>query len=571
MTIKNKKKLLSIVIKSEHIKLCEVSKNGKSLKVYSAVTIETPKGAVADGLIEDMESLEQAIRHIMATSGISTKDVIFSIVSGKIATKEVIIPEVKDNRIADIVTANASEYFPVEIDEYIIKHTILERFTDGDIGKIRLQLVAAPKKMVEVYYALAKKLELHIETIDYAGNSIYQLLNGQIGKEFCTVIDIEGEGTVVSIFENNVLKMQRTIPYGRTLLIETVMEKYDLTTEEEVRKKLYDDKILNISLDTDDVTDSLSYLVNGIKRITDYYISRNGGKPFEKAYVLGDAVTIPGLLTLLSNEMGMDLSPIVHFGNVSCSTGTDGTERNITEYTSAIGALLAPIDITSFLQEDEEKKNGSSMRTMVMLLVLAAVASAALVVMPLIDVWSYEDKMENTQKNIDRLIYVEDIVDDYYVAKDKLSDAAAFQIITSNNNDYLHIFLQELEKKMPSDIAFSGMSVSSGSVNVSGTAASKSSLAKLIQELNSIESVANVFIANETEVMDNTGAITVSFSLTCTFSAMTDTKLDEENETETSKENETETSKQNETETNNENETAVGGNSNADNNGENQE
>ena len=313
MAIKNKKKFLSIVIKSEHIKLCQVSKNGKNIKVHAAMIIQTPKGAVQDGLIEDMDALEQAIRRAVTNMGISSKDVIFSIVSGKIATKEVIIPEVKDNKIPEIVSANASEYFPVEIDEYIIKHTVLERFNDEGVGKIRLQLVAAPKNMVEFYYALAKKLELHIETIDYSGNSIYRLLNGQVGKEFCTVIDIEGEGTVVSIFENNVLKMQRTIPYGRTLLIEAVMEKYGITTEEEVRKKLYEDKILNISLDTDDVTDSLSYLVNGIKRITDYYISRNAGKAFEKVYVLGDAVTIPGLLTLLSNEMGTDLTPIVHF------------------------------------------------------------------------------------------------------------------------------------------------------------------------------------------------------------------------------------------------------------------
>ena len=183
---------------------------------------------------------------------------------------------------------------------------------------------------------------------------------------------------------------------------------------------------------------------------------------------------------------------------------------------------------------------------MVMVLILAIVASAALVAMPLIDVLSYKDKMKNTQKNIDRLIYVEDIVDDYYVAKDKYSDAVAFQVITSNNNDYLHVFLQELEKKMPSDIAFGGMSVSSGSVTVSGTAASKSSIAKLIQELNTIESVANVFVANETEVMDNTGAITVSFSLTCTFSAMPNTKLDEG---ETAGENETTAGEGNEGET----------------------
>lgn len=530
MTIKNKKKLLSIVIKGEYIKMCLVSKNGKNLRVHSAMTADTPKGAVTDGLIEDSESLEKTIRRVLTTNSISAKDVIFSIVSGKIATKEVIIPEVKDNRIGEIVAANASEYFPVEIDEYVIKHTILERFTDGDVGKIRLQIVAAPKKMIESYYALAKRLEMHIETIDYSGNSIYQLLNGQIGKEYCTVIDIEGEGTVVSIFENNVLKMQRTIPYGRTLLIETVMEKYSLTTEEEVRKKLYDDKILNISLDTDEVTDSLSYLVNGIKRVTDYYISRNDGKPFEKAYVLGDAVTIPGLLTLLANEMGTDLIPLIHFVNVTCDKGVSTKERNITEYTSSIGALLAPIDIISIQQQNLEKKD-NGMRTMVMILMLAIVGAMAMVAMPLMDVLSYEDKMKSTQKNIDRLIYVEDIVDDYYVAKDKFSDAFAFQNITSNNNDYLHIFLQELEKKMPSDIAFNGMSVASGSVTVTGTAASKSSMAKLIQQLNSIESVSNVFISNETEIMDNTGTIAVSFSLTCTFSAMTNTKYDEEDET----------------------------------------
>lgn len=537
MTIKNKKKLLSIVIKSEQIKLCEVSKNGKNLKIHSAVLIDTPKGAVSDGMIEDIQSLEQTIRQAMVSAGITTKNVIFSIVSGRIATKEVIIPEVKESRIPDIITANASEYFPVEVDEYIIKHTVLEKFTDEEMSKLRLQLIAAPKNLVELYYSLAKKLEFSVETIDYSGNSIYQLLKGQIGKEYCTVINIEGEGTVVSIFDNNVLKMQRTIPYGKSILIEAVMEKYGISSEEEVKKKLYEDKILNISLDTDEVTDSLSYLVNGIKRITDYYVSRNGGQPFERAYVLGDAITIPGLITLLSNEMGTDLTPIAHFENVICDESLEGVERSITEYTSAIGALLAPIDIVSVQQEDVEKKKGGSIRTMVMILILAAVVSAVIVIMPLLDVWSYEDKIEKTQNNIDRLIYVEDIVDDYYVAKDKLTDALAFQAMSGNYNDYLHIFLQELEKKMPSDIAFNGMSVSSGSVSVSGTASSKSSLAKLIQQLNTIESVSNVNIANETEVMDNTGAITVSFSLTCTFGAVTETKPDEEGETTENSEN----------------------------------
>ncbi len=519
MAVKNKKKLLSIVIKSEHIRLCELSKSNKAIRVHKAMIIPTPAGSVADGHLEDFGAIADVIKQALTVKGLNCKDVVFSIVSGRIATKEVLIPEVKENKIADIVAANASEYFPVEVNDYIIKHTILERFEEDDMKKIRLQLVAAPKTIIASYYNLASRLGLEIEDIDYAGNSIAMQINQQIGPEFCVAVNIEEDQTVVSIFENNVLKMQRTVPYGRNILTYAVTEKYGLSTEKEVKVKLYEDRVLqNVSRD-DDIMYSLSYMINGIKRITDYYISRNGGRPFDKAYAMGDIVTIPGFITLLANELGNDLTPVTKLVNVNIETKGKALAKNITEFVSAIGALIDPIGLVTEPIK-EEKKSGVSMGGLALLLVLSILAAAAMIVIPLINMWDYEDKADATKARIRDLGYIEDMVNDYYEAKDKYTDALAYKLVTMNNDDHLHIFLEELENKMPSDIMLSGMSVTSGSVTMSGRSASKSSIAKFVQQLNTINTVANVFVTNESEVMDNTGVISVTFTLTCTFGAI---------------------------------------------------
>lgn len=516
MEIKSRKKILSIVIKNENTRICVISKKGKAIKVYSSIVIPTPEGSVSDGELLDKKALAEAINQTLVTNGITTKDVVFSIVSGKIATKEVLLPDVKEKNIADIVEANSSEYFPVEVNDYIIKHTILERFVDGDIKKLRLQLVAAPKIIVNSYMELAEILGLSVVTIDYFGNSIVQLINKQIGNEFCTVINIEGDQAVVSILDGNILKMQRTVPYGNNLLFDYVKEKLNVSSDEEARMALYQEAFLKKEENLQEITDNLLYLFNGIRRITDYYVSRSGGKNFDKVYVLGEVAQIPGFVEIMAGYVSAELVPITQFENISVEENAMPAMEHITAYIPAIGAIINPVDLVP-KKEEAEKKEEFNLRNMLILLGAAVIVSAVLVLVPLMDKLSYDDKIEKSKKTIEELDYINDMVKDYYVAKDKVSDANAFKSITVNNDDYLHLFISQLEKNMPSDMKFSGMSVSSGSVNVSGTAGSKSSVAKLIQQLGKIPSVANVYVGTLSENMDNTGAIAVNFTLTCTF------------------------------------------------------
>jgi type IV pilus assembly protein PilM len=78
-------------------------------------------------------------------------------------------------------------------------------------------------------------------------------------------------------------------------------------------------------------------------------------------------------------------------------------------------------------------------------------------------------------------------------------------------------FVDYLEKNMPSDITIQSFNVASGAITVNGTAGSKSSVAKFIQELQKNSSVLNVDAPTITETKDNAGTIEVTFSLSCTF------------------------------------------------------
>lgn len=516
-----KKRLLSIVIKEELIRIVEVTRSARQMKLHSMFIVHTPAGAVNDGMIEKPAEVANVVRSALEMHGVNCRDVVFSLVSGKIATKEVLIPDVKESRIAEIINTNAAEYFPVNVEQYIIRYTVLEKVEENDEKKLRLQVAAVPCALVDTYYQLAELTGLRIETMDYAGNSSYQLLRQQITPEFCMVINIDSETTMVSIFENNVMKLQRTIPYGKAVLMRAVMDELGLDTEAEATQKLEEEKLLHISFDGDSVTESLKYLVSSINRITDYYISRNGSRRFDKAYIIGKATTIPGFVTLMSNELSTELIPIVSVQNMTVDENENNAKQNVVSYVQCIGALIEPLGIETTVQETKSS-TAVNMRVLVLTLIASVAVAVLITVLPLLDVLSLESDIDKTKQHIKELSYVNKTVNEYYKAEDALKDMQKFAEMTEDNDDALHTFIEELEKKIPSDVSFRNMSVTSGAVTISGNAASKSSVAKLIQQLRTIDTVQNVYVSSESEVKDNSDVITVSFSLTCTFGDVTE-------------------------------------------------
>lgn len=519
-------KVLTLEINNELIKLCEVSHQGmKNITVNRAVTIPTPEGSVDDGIIKNVQAVSEAIKLALTENLINSKDVIMTILSTKIASKEAVLPNVKLSKVGDMVRANASEYFPVSnIEEYTLTHTVLETVEVEKEKNIRILAMAAPTNVVAPYYDLAKVLGLNVVAVDYLGNSTLQMLKLQIDDAPSMVIQIGNDSTIVNVMKNKVLQFQRTVPYGRSAVVNAVMESKKLSYGVAL-ELLGKGSIVHETFDGDEITESLRFLVNNISRIIDYYMRRNTDSPIEKAYIMGDGATITGIEKLFSNELNIDFAKITELRSVETDKFFRISKTELIQYISTVGACLAPVNFKLGGTKAGAKSSGSgdSMKYFVIGLVASVAVSAVLVAVPLVKYIhlksqekEYTDKVASLEGA--RVIYNE------YVASDKMASNIKQYYITetTKENDYLFELMNDLEETLPSDCVINNLTSTEGRVTMSGQCRDKKTLAAVLTQLKGIDYVYNVVTGGGTETKNTDGLTTVSFSVTFQFTNQTD-------------------------------------------------
>lgn len=254
-------RILSVEIGFSLTKVCEIDNSGKSPKIYNSFVISTPEGMVRDGAVElDNEFINQFMR-LMTVKRIKTRKAIFTVTSNRIATREAVIPYVKEKQVQAIVRANLAEYFPVELSQYMFSHTILEVMREevkgaaapaagsdkageeasvyksetvedvtddkkkaaknvsiakaaGKPTGLKLLVLAAPKQLIQSYERLAKALNLELLTIDYNGNSIYQAAKESCSDGVQLIIKVDERSAMLIVLEDGVITLNRTINYG---------------------------------------------------------------------------------------------------------------------------------------------------------------------------------------------------------------------------------------------------------------------------------------------------------------------------------------------------------------------
>ncbi len=503
---------LTISVEASYIRIAEVSKKS-GIVVNKLARIKTPEGTFEDGQITDYQTIAGAIAEKLAAKNITTKDVIFSVFSTKIAIKEINTPVLNEKKLADLIEANATEYYPVAVDDYILAHSILETVQNDGEKQMRVLLMAAPKELITPYYKIAAANGYNIVSIDYLGNSALQLLQKHVDKGVNLTIQLMEDSTIVNIIKNNVLQLHRVIPYGRDVLTETLMDMRGIT-EEEATELLCKEQYVHPSFDGDMITNSLRYLVNNISRVMDYYASKNPDTPIEKAYYIGD--NILGLDELLASEFNFSVKVVKKVKNVK--TASMSLEPSaLVNYMGCIGSVLAPANFVT--KEKQQKEQSASSFKMIRLGFFASIlVGLVFVALPVVDYFTLKTQKEDLERNIKAISDVETLVNDYYNAADISRDVTTFASMTRGNNDVLLEFIENLEKKQPSDVSLSTVTINNGSVSISAKTSTKQTIAKFIMQLKTIPNVSSVAVSTLSESKDQYGAISSTFSLTCYFS-----------------------------------------------------
>ena len=342
------KKVLSIEFGLHSTRVCEVEQGKKNPHVLNCVTFDTPDNIVEDGFILDKELMAQTLKSNLAAAKMNVKDAIFTITSTKIANREVVIPLVAENKIQSIIDASATEYFPLDVSEYTISYSILEKINTKEEKKLKLLLLAAPNNLIKNIYGFAEIAGLRISAIDYVGNSAYQLLKKQVGSGVNVSVQINEQTTLVNVMENEKLALQRTIPYGAMNIVSAVLDNdvFEKTNSRDALTLLMQESIINAHLDMggeanhgvsmasdsynrvmreirgrEDVTSTIQYIMNNVNRVLDYYMSRNSDKRINAIYLAGVGAKFKGIEILFTNETGYDVKIIDSLFAVSFNKG----------------------------------------------------------------------------------------------------------------------------------------------------------------------------------------------------------------------------------------------------------
>lgn len=518
-------KVLTIEITNESITVVEVTPSTKSqTRVHNTLIFETPEDSFEDGSLRNVDKVASAIRNQLDANGITNKNVIFILTSTKVVNREVLIPDVKENKVKGIVDANASEYFPVNIEDYVVSHSILEHVVNEDKTKqLKLMVVAAPLSMVKAYYELGSALGLNVQSIDYVGNAMLQMIKTQTSASMTTmVIQLGSESTILNIVKGDTLLLQRTVPYGTSAAVTEVMDEHgvDGTT---AMTMLQNDRIISVDFDDNAATGAFRYLINNVGRVIDYYVTKNPDKPIDDVFLTGDGALIKGIEGLFKIQLNIQTRIMDSLYNVKFDPKIDQKIYNPVYLIAPIGASYAPM---GFRPSEGKVRSGNvgsgdSVKTGIIVACVFAVAGIGMSAGAVAMKNSAQAKRDSLNAQILAIQDIEQIINNYEAAKAKYEDAALMYDQTRNLNENVSMFIDALEENQPKDLVVTDFESSAEGVNLTGSSATYDSIAKLIIQLKQVPCVDEIFVSSITESQGaDEDSTSYEFEFKCVFVSM---------------------------------------------------
>lgn len=542
-------KILSIEIGVDVTHVLEMDYRVKNPKVYRSFSFQTPVGVIGEAGVRKSEEFRTALHKLLDANKIKTRKTLFVVNSGKIASREVLIPMIKENRIKDFLNTNSADFFPVDLSRYQLVYRNEGVVQQDKVKKRKLYVFAVPGDLVQSYEVLADFCSLELTALDYVGNSIFQMMHKAVGNNICCSVKLDNNATMITIINQGMVVLQRTVFYGFEEVEKVVVdsglfpkEQYPAAMDILQQTDCLD---ANQAAPEDamnamraEAVEALRPMIGNIRRVLDYYQSRNNGAEVKECFLIGNGAYIKGLDRLMSMELNLP----VHLQEKDVLNGfrTSGGRLDAM-YEACYGAAIQPLDFvfgsaqTAKIIEEKKKRELLAAKLIGLLCVACAVILLALSGVQRIAL-SHELNTLNKQK--DELKYIQDIYNAYVDTKSQYDDVTKMNGKTETVSDALADAIEEMEEKFPSGVKVTSLTSNGEGISMDIEVSTKEEAAKILQNLATFDAFRSVTTNGITESTDENGKITVTFSVMCTYVNGT---ADDSIDTETTPEEDVET------------------------------
>jgi type IV pilus assembly protein PilM len=215
------------------------------------------------------------------------------------------LPEMPEGELAKALQFEAHKYIPSSLDEIAMSWEVIEheraseapisqtlgKGTDG--RKIKVLLVAAPKKEIERYDKLVASAKLKVSAIELETFSLIRALIGNDAGNFL-IIDIGSRVTSIVLVEKGVILVNRSIDAGGDEITTAISENMNISKQRAEDFKKGEKDLLN-GKDSYLVIPILEFVISESKRILNAYRTKSKDARIDGVLLSGGTSKMKGI------------------------------------------------------------------------------------------------------------------------------------------------------------------------------------------------------------------------------------------------------------------------------------
>ncbi|MFP3982247.1 MAG: type IV pilus assembly protein PilM [Desulfurivibrionaceae bacterium] len=309
---------VALDIGSHSVKVCELKKSGKGLKLNKLGSAVLPEGVVVDGEVQDPEAVTAIIINLFKNLKIKNKKVGFSISGYSVILKRINLTLASDQDLDSHIYSEAEQYIPFDVSEVYLDYQDISN-TSTRKGQTDVMLVAARKEVVDAYLDILRNAGLKTALVDVDAFALENSYETNCASENNVLLVDIGASTInLNVVSGGSSLYARDASTGSGLITEQIQERCGVSPEEaesfKVGLKPVPEELRG---DVEEIfVDAVNDWLKEVQKAIDFHGTNHPETKLDKIVLSGGGSKIEGLDILFRKETGLPVEYFYPFAGV---------------------------------------------------------------------------------------------------------------------------------------------------------------------------------------------------------------------------------------------------------------
>jgi len=310
-------------------RIVQLSGTGSTKQLVKYAQVPINSDVASSDSNADQQKVAQALKELISTTRINTKDVAVGLPSNKVFTTVVDIDRLPVNELANAIHYQADSIIPTPISESKLDWAVVGN-SPKDKTKQEILLTSVTNEFIEKRLDMLESIGLNVIAFEPDNLALSRALLAPDVANPQMVLDVGHKTTDIVIVMNGAPRLTRSIPTGVEAIIRSATQNLGIDAkraEQFVFKfGLGEDKLEGQIYNA--IVGTVEIIMNDIQKSIKFFNSRYNGATPERIIVSGAAVTMPDFPKYIANVTGLN----VEIGN---------TWRNVSYPSNKANELMA--------------------------------------------------------------------------------------------------------------------------------------------------------------------------------------------------------------------------------------